>query len=136
MSVPRNESEWEALYRQTIFQVKDFSGNLVCFTANSAEQYPFLKKKKFAVVTAFNPMNRKTSLAENMKSNALLEADLIREGYLFYATDGALDGHLEKSFTIEGISETQAVEIGLKYRQHAILYNDDRGVRFVRCRLN
>lgn len=133
MDCPRTESDWEDVYRKTVFQAKDFSGNLVCFTAEKSGEHSFLSKKKFAIVTAFNPMNQKTPQSENMKQNALMEEDLVRQGYLFYATEGFLDGHLEKSFTVEDISEEQAVALGVKYRQYAILYNDAKGVRFVRC---
>lgn len=121
------------IYPKTFFQVKNLEGKIVSFTADTAEQYSFLKQKQFTIITAFNPMNRVAPIAENRKQNALLEKDLIRSGYFFYPTKGELDGHCEDSFTVENISQAQAVEIGVKYRQHSILYNDAQGVRFVRC---
>jgi len=130
---PLTEGEWVDLYRRIFFQVKDPAGKLIRFTALTAEQHPFLKQKRFAIITAFNPMNQTVSNEENREQNERLEADLSANGYVFYTTVGELDGHAEKSFTIENISQTQAVEIGVKYRQHSILYNDAEGVRFVRC---
>jgi len=127
------DSDWMNLYYRTFFQVKDQTGNLIRFTALTADQYPFLKQKQFAIITAFNPMNRVVPRDENQKMNEKLAVDLIRGGYVFYPTVGELDGHAEGSFTIENISQAQAVEIGVKYRQHSILYNDAEGVRFVRC---
>jgi len=129
----QNDAAWLDLYKRTFFQVKDSDGKLIRFTALTADQYPFLKQKKFAIITAFNPMNQTVSPEENRIQNERLAADLAAGGYVFYPTVGELDGHVEGSFTIENISQTQAVEIGVKYRQHSILYNDAKGVRFVRC---
>lgn len=106
---------------------------LVRFTALTEDQYPFLKQKQFAIITAFNPMNRVISERENLTQNSLLEKDLAERGFCFYSTRGELDGHFEASFTVENISQAQAIEFGVKYRQHSILYNDAQGVRFVRC---
>lgn len=128
-----NSDHWSAVYRNTYFQVKDPIGNLVRFTALATDQYPFLKEKQFAIITAFNPMNRAVSDVENQRQNKLLEADLTKGGHAFYSTVGELDGHAEESFTVENISQAQAVEFGVRYRQHSILYNDAEGVRFVRC---
>ncbi len=127
------EDAWQELYRRTFFQVKGPDGKLVRFTALTADQYPFLKQKQFAIITAFNPMNRIVSERENLAQNVFLEKDLATRGFYFYATRGELDGHFEDSFTVENISQAQAVEIGVKYHQHSILYNDAQGVRFVRC---
>lgn len=127
------EDAWQELYRRTFFQVKDPAGKLVRFTALTADQYSFLKQKQFAIMTAFNPMNRVVSELENVAQNILLENDLTEGGFYFYRTRGELDGHFEDSFTVENISQAQAVEFGVKYRQHSILYNDALGVRFVRC---
>lgn len=124
---------WQAIYRKTVFQVKDPRGQLVSFTAESVEECPFLKQKKFSIITAFNPMNKQVSELKNHQQNNLLEADLKTGKWFFYKTRGELNGHREESFTVENISEEDAVFLGKKYRQHAILYNDSRGVRFVLC---
>ncbi len=62
----------------------------------------------------------------------LLERDLIQSGYVFYKTVGVLAGHSEESFTVENILKPKAVYFGIKYRQHAILYNDSVGVQFLK----
>ncbi len=125
--------DWNDLYQRTFFQVKDLSGQLVRFTALTADQHSILRQKQFAIITAFNPMNQAVSDEDNQRQNKLLEADLTKGCYVFYPTVGELEGHAEESFTIENISQAQAVELGVKYRQHSILFNDAQGVRFVRC---
>lgn len=95
-----SDDAWLKLYERTFFQVKDPGGMLVRFTALNADQYPFLKQKQFAIITAFNPMNRAVSERDNLAQNSHLEKDLAEGGFYFYSTRGELDGHFEDSFTV------------------------------------
>ncbi len=131
--MPTIDSQLLGIYKKTVFWVKDFNQRLVRFSSRTAARLPFLKKKKFAVLTAWNPMNRVLSLRTNRAYNRRLESDLKKTGYYFYKTTGSWQKHLEESYTVEGISERRAAALGAKYRQYAILYNDHRGVRFIRC---
>lgn len=128
-----SDREWLAIYEKTIFSVRNLKGELVPFTAHAAGEHPFLKQKRFAIVTAFNPMNRKASAQENRRRNALLKKDIEDKGYDFYPVQGELNEHAEDSFAVENIPEEEALKLGRKYRQHSILYNDEKGVRFIRC---
>jgi len=121
------------LYSRTTFSVKDLLDNLVNFTAVTAENHPILKKKRFSIITAFNPMNESTSERDNQRNHKRLKGDLSKLEYVHYETVGTLDGHSELSFTIEEIPYEEAMKIGAKYRQYAILFNDEKGIRFIRC---
>ena len=120
-------------YEQTTFQVKDGSGKLISFTVKNWQTHPFLKNKRFAIITAFNPMNKVVSAAENQKNNLCLEQVLKEMGLLFYASVGALGDHSEESFTIEGITLSEARALGRRFEQYAILYCDQNGPYFSRC---
>lgn len=122
-----------AIYRKTNFFVQDLQGKLTRFTAKTAHRLPFLKTKKFAVITAWNPMGKKAPLAQNRRQNKRLEKDLKAGGYSFYKTQGRYRSHREESFTIEKISKTKALALGKKYNQFSILYNNSKGVQFLRC---
>jgi hypothetical protein len=122
-----------AIYRKTNFFVEDLEGKMVRFTAESAHRFPFLKTKKFAVITAWNPKGEVTPLSVNRVQNRKLENELKKGGYHFYKTKGYWRGHSEESFTVERISCAKARLIGKKYRQMAILWNDAKGVRFMKC---
>lgn len=120
-------------YRNTTFCVRDSSGQVVPFTVKTFQQYPALKLKRFAVVTAFNPMNVIKSQAENKQNNQLLEAELKKRSYVHYPTSGSLGDHVEDSFTIEDIPQDEATALGKQFAQYAILFNDENGPRFIRC---
>lgn len=92
-----------AIYRKTNFFVQDLEGKLVRFTVKTARRLPFLKTKKFAVITAWNPQARVVSMRVNRQKNRLLEKDLKRGKYPFYKTRGFWRGHSEESFTVEKI---------------------------------
>lgn len=120
-------------YRNTIFCVKDNAGHVVPFTVKTSQQFPVLKSKRFAVITAFNPMNVIKSQAENRQNNQLLEAELKKRLYVYYPSSGSLGDHVEDSFTIENIPQEEATALGKQFAQYAILFNDDNGPRFIRC---
>lgn len=122
-----------SVYRKTHFFVQNLEKRLVSFTSGTIHRHPFLKKKKFAVITAWNPMNKPLSLRANQKNNQVLEARLKKTKYCFYKTRGFWRGHSEESFTIEGISKKKAVQLGDEFRQYAILYHDQNGMHFLRC---
>jgi hypothetical protein len=122
-----------AIYRKTSFFVQNLEGKLVRFTALTADKLPFLKKKRFAVITAWNPGARVSPVRLNRERNRRLEKDLKRGGYSFYKTRGVWRGHSEVSFTVEKISRPKALQLGRKYKQYAILYHGASGVEFLRC---
>ncbi|MSR78457.1 MAG: DUF3293 domain-containing protein [Candidatus Omnitrophica bacterium] len=120
-------------YRNTTFWVTNQAGQLVSFVVKNSQQFPILKQKQFAVITAFNPMNVVKSDAENNQNHLLLAAELKKRSHVYYPTSGSLGDHVEESFTIEDIPQEEAVALGKQFAQYAILFNDVNGSRFIRC---
>lgn len=123
-----------AIYRKSYFQVKDSNRRLVRFTVKTLKKHPELARKIFAVITAWNPMNQLLSQQANRALNQKLARRLRSSGAVFYRTDGWLGHHCESGFTVEGIRVPEAIQLGREFHQYAILYNDWRGPRFLRCR--
>jgi len=121
------------IYIHTTFSVRGPDGTLVPFTALNAASLSWLKAKPFAYITAFNPMNDIQPTSTNWRNHERLKEDLRHTPYVRYETESRLEGQSETGFTVEGIPEQEAVALGRKYRQHAILYSDGRGVRLLEC---
>jgi hypothetical protein len=73
---------------------------------------PLLKKKQFAIITAWNPNNRELTLEDNRLRNNKLEEMIKLRAYIYYPSIGATPDHSEESFTVENISEADAVFLG------------------------
>lgn len=121
------------IYRRTTYSVKDANGSLIDFVPAEDAKLPILLKKRFAIITAFNPMNQIQSPAVNEIAHECLRKELIKRPYEFYESMGRLEDHKELSFTVEGVSESEAISLAREFSQHAILYNDEQGIRFPLC---
>ncbi len=80
--------------------------------------------KGWAYVTAFNPNGEAASEAENQRAQARLEHELGTRGFQCYPGVGKADvgdWPPEVSVLILGISEAQALELGRRYGQAAIV---------------
>ncbi len=124
------------LYRKTEFMVKDNHGTPVAFRVGDTPPNPVLMQKRFAIVTAWNPNNVVSSEEDNRRGNRTLEVLLRLSDFKFYPSVGRLGDHAEEGFTIEDIPEKEAVEFGKRFGQYAILFNDEKGPRFVFCELH
>lgn len=83
--------------------------------------------KSAAFITAFNPYSKVTETAENNKRNKLLRSDLDEISFATvkgYGQDPEVSWEKEDSFLAFGISKEQAVQLGIKYEQNAILWCD------------
>ena len=82
-------------------------------------------------ITAFNPLGREQSVAENELAHAELGRELrtlslnVSEGE---GTDPTLNWDPEKSFLAYGIDEQKSRELGTKYRQDAVVWVGDDAV--------
>jgi hypothetical protein len=79
-----------------------------------------LEKDDWAILTAANPQGQTASAAKNEAANAKLAADLEAAGYDFQPSVGRY-GQIEPGFTVVGITEKQARELGDRYNQHSVL---------------
>jgi hypothetical protein len=127
------KKEFPNHYFETTFMVKDFQGRDFQFTVNNSDKYPLLRHKKFAILTAFNPLNTIRSRSENKKRLKALEEELKKREFNFYPSKAAGKKYSEESFTIEDISEKEAIALGKQFIQFAILYCDENGPRFVKA---
>ena len=76
-------------------------------------------------------MNNMLPVEENRNRNKDLEDILKEQKYVSYPSLGTCENHAEESFTIEQISQADAEKLGKQFGQHAILFGDGEGVRFL-----
>jgi len=79
---------------------------------------------EWAFITAENPLSKKISDAENAVRKEALEADLTARGYTIYSGLGQGDRGQwppEKSLFVLGINREDALAMGKKYEQNAIV---------------
>ncbi|QIV96054.1 uncharacterized protein DUF3293 [Allofrancisella inopinata] len=95
------------------------------------EYYP----PKFAIITAFNPMNQELNLKKNLSRNKVLEIELRQSYDWVYQINGFDEktGHKEDGFMFEAISIDEACNLGLKYFQDAIYYIENLKMYVVKC---
>lgn len=81
--------------------------------------------KTATFITAWNPYSEEKILQENAKQNELLKSDLVPLSAQILPAFGAWPNDPTKgedSFLAIGISENDAVILGKKYKQNAILF--------------
>jgi len=111
--------------------VREEGGDDVNFTVGDKEYPKAVLQKQFAIITAWNPMNRELTIDENRKRNIKLEEAIKKQKYNYYASKGSLEDHSEESFTIEDIPMADAEELGREFEQYAVLFCDREGPRFI-----
>ena len=79
-----------------------------------------LGKDSWAILTAENPMGEQASAEDNAADMAELKADLDALGARYTEAVGKY-GQVENSLVVTGISEADAVALGAKYAQDAVL---------------
>ena len=80
--------------------------------------------RAWAFITAWNPASKKLDDAENRRRQEQLEADVKQGGYVFYRGAGVpneKDWQPEESILILGIERGEAVQLGKKFGQAAIV---------------
>lgn len=100
----------------------------------SLEDAPEPLPCRFAIVTAFNPMDRKLSHDENRLADQSLK-NLIKDRNLshFRATGGSPDmSHSEPGWAIETNLES-ALEMARKFNQRALWWIEDDELHLVDC---
>lgn len=121
------------LYERTTYSVRGLDGLEIFFTVRDAFKVPGLKDRAFAILTAWNPMNKKLGLDENRLRNENLQGYLRRTHYVFYPSRGVLGDHYEESFTVENMPESEALRLGTLFEQYAVVVQDAGGCRLIRC---
>jgi Protein of unknown function (DUF3293) len=112
-------------YQATCYTILNPKIDIYLGKENEALQ-SFLKDQNFdswCFITAWNPFSNALTLPENKALNAKLEADLIN--YVVFPAEGKDtlgDWPPEISFFVANITEEDAVALGKKYQQNAIVY--------------
>lgn len=81
-------------------------------------------RKQFGVLTAHLGGQ---GAGANTRANEALVRDLQSLGYRFFPLKASWGGVGEKSFLVPGMSFRDAIALGVKYRQEAVLYKDPSG---------
>jgi hypothetical protein len=80
--------------------------------------------RSWAYLTAFNPRGSRLSMDENRRRMERLTADVEKAGHTYFRGQGVPDRHdwqPEESLLVLGITEDDAVALGGRYEQHAIV---------------
>ena len=114
-------------YQATCYSILNPNIDIYLDKENEALQ-SFLKEQSFdswCFITAWNPFSKALSLEENTALNSKLEADLINNTVFPAAGKDTLgEWPPEISFFVGNISKEQALFLGKKYQQNAIVYGD------------
>ena len=100
----------------------------IYLTNENSDLQQFLIKHKFTTwcfITAWNPYSKALSLEDNIARNKLLEKDL--SAYHVFSAEGKDASGIwppEISFFVGNITKEQAVLLGVKYEQNAIVWCD------------
>lgn len=118
-------------YRATIYKAAG-----VAFTLSEKPTGTVLfEGRKFAIITAHNPRSERLSSEENRQRHEELERDLnaLRLEHT-PSTGESPDGiWVEEGFAVFDVSPEQALELGRKYGQHAILWGEGEKVALAWC---
>jgi len=101
--------------------------------------FQFLPKKydnlsrKFAIITAYNPKGMIYNDFLNFLRNTELESVIRAFGYESYLSIGELYDYSEKSFIIYDIELEEALNLGKKFDQYSVFYNDTESISVVEC---
>jgi len=116
-------------YRRTSFFANTPRGRLRLRVGERSQQLDHLlaecRAQSWAYVTAFNPGSILLDGEENKRRQADLEQEVARRGYSAFHGEGVGDDGAwppERSLLIMGIGKPEALELGRRIGQRAILY--------------
>ncbi|AIT08706.1 hypothetical protein LO80_01100 [Candidatus Francisella endociliophora] len=90
---------------------------------------------QFAIITAYNPMNKSLSESENISRNKILEKELKQKYDWIYQINGFDKDtkHKENGFMFNAESLDEACNLGEKYSQDAIYFVIDSILYVSKC---
>jgi hypothetical protein len=102
---------------------------------HASGQFPDPAGRPVAVITAHNPGGVAAGPAANARAQALLHAELAAQGRPWWPAAGADPSwsHVEDSVAIPGISEAEALELGARFGQEAIVVLTPASRRVIDC---
>jgi Protein of unknown function (DUF3293) len=124
-------------YRQAVVRLRTARGMLAvraCPGVVSGD-FPDPRRRTVHLVTACNPAGRTASPAANAHAQAVLLAELDRQGLAWWPAEGgdAHRRHVEPSAAIAGLDDDAARELGRRHGQDAIFAWDPAAWRLLSC---
>jgi len=116
--------DYMELYKKNHFEVDD-----VIFSFDDIPESK-LFSKRFAILTAWNPKNNPTNEVINAQNNEQLVKELQHMDLTFDSAEGYLGDHIEESYCVYDISFIKAIELGKKFHQYSIFYNDIKSLGY------
>jgi hypothetical protein len=103
--------------------------------SNHPTQTILFNNKPYSIITAHNPYSQKLSKAENEQRHEQLESILQERGLEHLPSTGeSPDGSwCEEGFIIFDISLEDALDIGKRFEQHAIVYGQGNRAALAWC---
>ena len=95
-------------------------------------EFPSIWPDEFAIITAYNPMDKKLSDGENRKRNQELTNWAKEKAFIDLIGSSPDRTHQEQSI---GVTFTlkEAIEVGLRFNQRAIFYVKNGNLELVEC---
>lgn len=131
----QNRTELERAYRATTYRVFLPQGEFVLrLDTPCVELADWLLARGypgFAIMTAFNPGQRRLSAADNVGRQSALECDLLEGNYEPYASENRPDdaaAPVEESCFVPDIAREDALALAEDYEQNAIVWGGADGI--------
>jgi Protein of unknown function (DUF3293) len=124
--------DFSPAYAQAIYKTKDVS-----FTLTEIPNDTLLfSNQPYAIITAHNPYSQQLTDLENQSRHKQLESLLASKGLSFSPSIGQSPDATwqEEGFLIFDITLEAALEIGLHFEQHAIIYGQGNRVALAWCK--
>jgi len=126
------KKKYKDYLRYTKFLINTLNGRAWVSFQFLPKDYSFLKRK-FAVITAYNPQNMIYNSFLNFLRNTELESVIKAFDYESYLSIGELYDYSEESFLIYDIKKEEAVNLGKKFDQYSIFYNSGEYISIIEC---
>tara|TARA_B100000029_G_C17601436_1_gene965879 strand:- start:2561 stop:2950 length:390 start_codon:yes stop_codon:yes gene_type:complete len=121
------------IYYQSKYWVKNDKQVLVSFRPNQRGACKTLSKKRFGIITAWNPEGKHKEKKENEKANRVLESKLMELNLNYYKSNCGVGKHKEESFTVENIEKNVIIALGKLFNQKAVLYSTPEKTEIILC---
>ena len=127
------KKKYKNYLRYTKFMIHNLSGREWVSFQFLPRNFEALKRK-FAIITAYNPKGMIYNDFLNFLRNTELESVIKAFGYESYLSIGELFDYSEKSFIIYDIEKNDALELARKFDQHSIFYNSGEYISITECK--
>jgi len=119
------------IYKRNRFKIP-YKDRLISFSISNLESSD-IYTLPFAIITAENPMNKKCPDEINSQYNKKLEEEIYKLKYDYKKCVGEEGNHSENSFIIYNIEKDAAINLGTKFKQYCIFYNDGNELSYIEC---